>query len=507
MDSHGPAPIQFGTAGWRAAIARDFTFHGVRLAAQAVAEHLKNELGDTNSPVHAGTPAGRDERDKRDERDASNNSPIHAGSQRVILAHDGRFLGPQFALAAAEVLAAAGFCPLLCNGATPAPALALAIRKHKAAGGINLAAGHNPPEHSGFTFSRRDGAGALPDVTRPMEAAILRLERENWRFPAVVIGTFQAGTLDPRPDYFQQIEELVDFDAIKKARLKIAVDLMCGCGRGYLDTLLLKAGAKLTVLHNESDAFFGGHPPDPGAEHLAQLRQAVGRSQAQLGLATGGDAGRFGVVDRDGSCLAPNQILALALYYLKKNRGWTGSVVRTVTTSHLVDAVARLLGVQVRETPVGFKYIGALMETEPVIVGGEESGGLSVRGHVPEKDGILACLLMAELVAAERKSLGVILAELARQTGPFYTGRINLSASPEQKESLQARLAGGLETVGKFPVKQLLTSDGCKFLLPREEWVAFRAGGTEPVVRCHIEARSQAHFIALRAACRAILRP
>jgi phosphomannomutase len=339
-----------------------------------------------------------------------------------------------------------------------------------------------------------------------MEAAIARLQTENWGFPAVVIGTFQAKTLDPQPDYFQQIEKLVDFAAIKKARLKIAVDLMCGCGRGYLDTLLLKAGAKLTLFHNESDAFFGGHPPDPGAEQLAQLRQAVGRGQAQLGLATSGDAGRCGVVDKDGSWLAPNQILALALYHLKNNRGWTGSVVRTVTTSHLVDAVARLLGVEVRETPVGFKFIGALMETEPVIVGGEESGGLSVKGHPPEKDGILACLLMAELVATERKSPGQILKELARQVGPFYTGRINVRLDPEQKETLFALLAGGLNTLGNFPVEKLITTDGCKFLLPNEEWVAFRAGGTEPAVRCYIEARSQAHLNALRAACRAVLR-
>ena len=503
---YSPAPIQFGTAGWRAAIARDFTFAGVRLAAQAVAEHLKTELAGHNFPTRAGPAGGRDARDARNARDAIPNSPIRASAPRVILAHDCRFLGPQFALAAAEVLAGAGFSPLLCIGATPAPALALAIRKHKAAGGIYLGAGHNSPEYSGFTFYGGNGAGALPDVTRRIEESIVRLQRENWRFPAVVIGTFQAKTLDPRPDYFEQIGKRVDFDAIKKARLKIAVDLMCGCGRGYLDTLLLKAGAKLTVLHNESDAFFGGHPPEPDAEHLVQLRQAVGRGQAQLGLATGGDAGRFGVVDKDGSWLAPNQILALALYHLKKNRGGTGAVVRSVTTSHLVDAVARLWGVQVRETPAGFKYIGALMEIEPVIVGGEESGGLSVQGHLPEKDGILACLLMAELAATERKSLGVILAELARQTGPFYTERINLRIDPEKKERLLARLAGGLKTVGKFPVEKFLTTDGCKFLLPKEEWVAFRAGGTEPVVRCHIEARSQAHLTALRAACRAILR-
>jgi phosphomannomutase len=480
MDSRGLIPIQFRTAGWRAAIARDFTFAGVRLATQAVAEQLKSDLADPNSSFNARQP-------------------------RVILAHDGRFLGPQFALAAAEVLAAAGLTPLLCNRATPAPALSLAIRKHRAAGGINFTAGHNSSEVSGFVFYCGDGAGALPAITRPMEAAIARLQRENWRFPAVVTGTFEAKTVDPLPDYFEQIEKLVDFHAIKRARLKIAVDLMHGCGRGWLDTLLLKAGAKITVFHSEPDAFFGGHAPEPAAEHLTQLRQAVQSGQAQLGLATGGDAGRFGVVDKDGSSLAPNQVLALALYHLKKIRGWNGAVVRTVTTSRQVDAVARLLGVDVRETPVGFKYIGALMQTEPVIVGGEESGGLSIQGHVPEKDGILACLLMAELAAAERKSPGEILTELTRQTGPFYTARLDLRRDPETTESLMARLAGGLKTIGKFPVEKFIAADGCKFVLPCEEWVAFRAAGTEPVVRCYIEARTRAHLTALRAACRALV--
>jgi phosphomannomutase len=390
MDSPGPTPIHFGDDGWRAVLARDFTFANVRLATQAVAECLKTEMADPNSPIYRRPPT-------------------------VIVAHDCRFLGPQFALAVAEVLTAAGLSPLLCNRATPAPVLAFAIRKRKAIGGINLTAGQDPPEYSGFKFSRHDGAGAAPDVTRRIQAAIVRLRRENWTFPAVVTGTFQAGTLDPRPDYFRQIEKLVDFAAIKKARLKIAVDLMFGCGRGYLDTLLFKAGAKLTVFHNESDAFFGGHPPEPSAERLAEVRQAVRHRQAQLGLATDGDAGCFAVVDQDGAWLAPGQILALILYHLKKNRGWTGSIVRAMPASHLVDAVARLLGVPVRETPAGFNHIGALMESEPVIVGGEESGGLSVKGHVPEKDGILGCLLMAELVAAERKSPGQTLKELARQ--------------------------------------------------------------------------------------------
>ena len=222
----------------------------------------------------------------------------------------------------------------------------LAIRKHKAAGGIYIGAGHNPPEDSGFCFYGGDGAGALPAVTRRLEAAAARLQREDWRFPSVVTGTFQPATVDARPDYFRQIVKVVDFDAIKKARLRIAVDLMWGCGRGYLDSLLLKAGAKLTVLHDEPDAFFGGRAPEPGAEYLTQLRQAVGRGQAQLGLATSGDAGRFGVVDKDGSWLAPNKVLALALYHLKNNRA-KGDLAEKVMRQSF-DGRARLRSAETR---------------------------------------------------------------------------------------------------------------------------------------------------------------
>ncbi|HEX7654094.1 MAG TPA: phosphoglucomutase/phosphomannomutase family protein, partial [Verrucomicrobiae bacterium] len=210
-------------------------------------------------------------------------------------------------------------------------------------------------------------------------------------------------------------------------------------------------------------------------------------------------------VDKDGTWLTPNQVLTLALYHLKKNRGWTGAVVRTVPTSHQVDAVAELLGVKLHETPVGFKYIGALMESEPIIVGGEESGGLSVKGHVPEKDGILACLLMAELVATEKKSLGQILKALEKQTGEFHSDRINISFAPEKKDALLAKLGSGLTQIGSYPVEKFITTDGYKFLLPNREWVAFRASGTEPLIRCYIEAKSVAGLKKLQKACRALL--
>jgi alpha-D-glucose phosphate-specific phosphoglucomutase len=474
------ATIKFGTSGWRDIIARDFTFDNVRLASQGIAEYLKSELRKPKSAI-----AGR--------------KPV------VILGHDTRFLGREFSLAAAEVLTAAGLSPLLCNRDTPTPVIAHNIRHRGAIGGINMTASHNPAEYQGLKFSTSNGAPATPEVTQQIEANIARFQSQDWSFKGAVIGTFSCPTFDPLPAYFKQLHTLVDFAALKKAKLKLAVDLSYGTGHGYLDVLLESVGAKITLFHNELNPLFGGHHPEPNAENMAEVSKFVRSGKAQLGLGLDGDADRFGIVDKDGTWLTPNQVLALALYHLKKNRGWTGAVVRTVPTSHQVDAVAGLLGVKVYETPVGFKYIGALMESEPIIVGGEESGGLSVKGHVPEKDGILACLLMAELVAVERKSLGRILHELAGKIGEFYTDRINVAIPPDKKEALLAKLGAGLEYVGPFKVEKFITTDGYKFLLPNQEWVAFRASGTEPLIRCYIEAKSPAGLKKLQKACREVL--
>jgi len=474
------AQIKFGTSGWREIIARDFTFDNVRLATQGIADYLKAEMASPQSAI-----AGR--------------APV------LILGHDTRFLGREFALAVAEVLSANGFAPLLCDRDTPTPVIAHTIRHRRAIGGINLTASHNPAEYQGLKFSTFNGAPATPDVTNQIEANIVKLQAVNWTFKAVPFGTFTGQTINPMPDYFRQLKKFIRYDVIKKAKLKIAVDLSYGTAHGYLDFLLEKAGTKITLFHNELNPLFGGHHPEPNAEGMTEAAKFVRSGKAQMGLGTDGDADRFGVVDKDGTWLTPNQILALTLYHLKKNRGWTGAVVRTVPTSHQVDAVAELFGVTVHETPVGFKYIGALMESEPIIVGGEESGGLSIKGHVPEKDGILACLLMAELVATEKKSLGQILQALAKQIGEFYTDRINISFAPEKKEALLAKLGGGLENIGAFKVEKFITTDGYKFLLPNREWVAFRASGTEPLIRCYIEAKSKANMKKLQVACRELL--
>jgi len=470
--------IKFGTSGWRGLIARDFTFANVRLAAQGIALYLKDELAREGSAI-----AGR--------------KPV------VIIGHDTRFLGREFSLAVAEVLTNAGLTPLLCERDAPTPVISYTIRDRKAIGGINMTASHNPAEWQGLKFSTSNGAPATPEATKQIESRVNDLLAQNWSIKSAVVGTFECKTIDPRPAYFKQLKKLLDFRAIKKAKLRVAIELMYGTGRGYLDTLLEGAGARITVFHNEINPLFGGHHPEPNAEGMAEVSKLVRSGKAQLGLGLDGDADRFGIVDQDGTWLTPNQILALALYHLKKNRKWTGAVVRTVPTSHQVDAVAELLGVKVHETPVGFKYIGALMESEPIIVGGEESGGLSVKGHVPEKDGILACLLMAELVATEKKSLGKILKELEKKTGAFHTDRLNVKV--RDKETLLARLGSGLTNIGSFPVEKFIDTDGYKFLLPNREWVAFRASGTEPLIRAYIEAKSAPQLKRLRSECEKLL--
>jgi phosphomannomutase len=473
--------IKFGTSGWRGLIARDFTFDNVRLAAQGIAQYLQSELQDPESPIRGRKPV-------------------------VIIGHDTRFLGHEFALAVAEVLKNNQLIPLLCQRDAPTPVIAHAIRFRKAIGGVNITASHNPAEYQGLKFSTSNGAAAPPEVTGKIEANIAQLAAHGWSMKAAVVGTFSCRTFNPQPAYFKQIRKLVDFPTIRKAKLKVAIELMYGTGRGYLDTLLAGAGARLILFDDKIDPLFGGHHPEPNAEGMKAVRECILSGKASLGLGLDGDADRFGIVDKDGSWLTSNQILALTLYHLKKNRGWTGAVVRTVPTSHQVDAVAAMLGVRVHETPVGFKYIGALMESEPIIVGGEESGGLSVKGHVPEKDGILACLLMAELVARERKSLGQILKQLEKLTGEFHTDRVNVAIPPDKKEALLKRLSGGLQNIGPFRVEKFVTTDGYKFLLPKGEWVAFRASGTEPLIRCYVEAKSAAQLKRLRAVCLKMLR-
>src|SRR5260370_59620 len=265
--------IKFGTSSWRGLIARDFTFDNVRIATQGIAQYLVEASG----------------------------QPLDGKKSDVILGYDTRFLGREFSLAAAEVLAANGLKPLLCTRDAPTPVIAHTIRKRKAAGGINMTASHNPAEYQGLKFSTSNGAPAHPEVTKQIEVNIAHLQEQNWSFKGAVVGTYQCKTIDPQPDYFKQLRKLIDFNVIKKARMKIAVELMYGTGRGYLDRLLEEAGARVTRFHNELNPLFGGHHPEPNEEGMAEVSKFVRSGKAQIGLGLDGDADRFGIVDNDGT--------------------------------------------------------------------------------------------------------------------------------------------------------------------------------------------------------------
>jgi len=474
----GMSVIKFGTSGWRGIISDTFTFGNVTTAVHAIAQHLRE-------------------------------NPPQDAKKLLIVGHDTRFLSREFATCCAKVFVASGFEVWLTNRDAPTPVISHSIRVHRASGGINITASHNPPAWNGLKFNESNGAPASPETAKAIETWAAKLEvagvaaavHSGSRF-AQAAGTAAATVkvFDPMPQYVAQLRKLIDFAALKRHRKKAVVDLMFGTGRGYLDMLLARSRWRVDALHGELNPLFGAGHPEPIRENMGELLARLKKSKAALGLGLDPDADRFAIVDSDGTFINANQVLALALYHLAKNRKWTGAVVRTVATSHLVDAVAAECGVKVHETPVGFKYIGALMESEPIIVGGEESGGLSVKGHVPEKDGILACLLMAELVAYEGRSLGKVLKDIQKLAGGIVSDRINLHVTPPRKEQLLRRFASGMDTFGGRKVADVITKDGYKFLLGDGCWVMFRASGTEPVFRCYLEARTSRQMAGFRQA-------
>ncbi|MBI5442155.1 MAG: phosphoglucomutase/phosphomannomutase family protein [Deltaproteobacteria bacterium] len=468
------AVIKFGTSGWRAVLCDDFTFDNVRVVTQAVADHLK--------------AGGLDERG-------------------VLVGYDTRFMGAHFAREICEVLAANGIPAYLASRDVPTPVISFDILQHRRDGAINVTASHNPPEWSGIKFSPAWGGPALPETTRDIEnRANARMEEGTWsRVPFdEALDRGLVSRHDPRPDYLKRLRELVDFDVIRKAKLSVALDPLFGTARGYLDRLLGDAGCKLNMIHGHLDPYFGGRPPEPSESHIPELISLVrGDDSCHLGLSTDGDADRFGIVDAGGRFLEPNYFLGILFDYLVRDRGISGGVARSVATTHLVDAVAADLGRSVHETPVGFKFIGDLIRKGVVALGGEESAGLSVHGHVPEKDGILACCLAAEMVARRRRPLFQQLEELYARVGRFLTRRVNLPLTPTQEAALTGKLGAPPASFAGRAVREKVTVDGTKLLLEGAAWLLVRKSGTEPVVRLYVEAQDPEALDALTEAGRA----
>ena len=457
--------IHFGTSGWRGIIARDFTFSGVRRAATAIAGHLR----------------------------ASMKSPV------MIVGYDTRFFSEEFARTAAEVLRSHGCRVFLCAVATPTPAIAHAILHGKLDGGVNITASHNPAQYNGLKFSGADGGPALPEVTKDIEKRAAAL-RESSNGHREIPDDFDG--IDPREPYFEQLERMVRFDIVAQAKGSFVCDAVHGCGAGWLDRILAEHGATVTAIRGGRDVLFDGTGPDPSEENLAPLRQAVAGKKALAGLATDGDADRFGIVDRDGSFVSPNHILALVFDYLVETRGYKLGASRSVATTHLLDATAKLHGVKLYETPVGFKYVGPLLREDKIALGGEESAGMSIRGHLPEKDGILACLLVAEMIAARQASLQDQVRDLFRRVGrEFWPLRLNLHLSEDAQGKLPQRLKSGFKDFAGRRVAKENRLDGLKLVFEDGDWVLMRPSGTEPVVRIYTEAASveASHELAERA--------
>jgi len=408
---------------------------------------------------------------------------------RVIVGRDPRFLGETFCSMAAEILAAQGIVPLVVAEAAPTPAFAHAVIANKADGVINFTASHNPPEYNGIKFSTPDGCPALPEVTKKIEAEIVAGDNA----PSAKSASPPAGhaTLDPKPAYLKRLAEVVDLEAIRKAKLRVAFDPMWGAARGYSDELLRSAGLQVATVHDYRDVLFGGHAPEPDDHLLEDLRKKMRETDAQIGIATDGDADRFGILDSDGTFVQPNYVIALLFDYLVESRGWKNGVAKSVATTNLINALAQLHGVELYETPVGFKYIGELIMQDKIAIGGEESAGLSIRHHVPEKDGLLAGLLCCEAVARRGKSLGEQLKDVCNQVGSYYPERQNFRLTPEVTAKFTEKLKSDPRDFCGHPVSEVVRTDGLKLVFSDGSWVCYRLSGTEPVVRVYTEARSE----------------
>lgn len=465
--------ISFGTDGWRAVISDEFTFANVRLVAQAIAEKTLDDW--------AGSPM----------RNGSSERPS------FVVGFDTRFLSDRYALAVAEVLAANGIFTWLTQADTPTPITSFAIVDKHADGGVMITASHNPPRYNGIKLKAAFGGSASPATCKDIERRIaanvaagnqpLRMDAED---------AFAAGRIvrfNPLPAYESHIKQLIDFDAIRRANLRVAVDAMYGTGRVYLRRLLEDAGCFVTELRGEMNPGFNGIHPEPIARHLQPLIDEMLSGSYHLGLATDGDADRIGAVDPSGRFVDPHCIMALAVEYLVQNRGKRGSVVKTVSTTQMLNRLAARYGLSIHETPVGFNHICDYMQSEEVLLGGEESGGISVTGHIPEGDGILMGLLLTEMVAVRKAPLLAQLDTLmnAPDVGHFAYARRDQPVRSFKKSDLVRRLmANAPDTMAGAQIGSINDRDGVKFIFVDNSWLLIRPSGTEPVLRIYAESHS-----------------
>ncbi len=454
------SPIKFGTDGWRAIIADEFTFANVRVCAQATARYF-----------HEATAASRE----------------------IVVGYDTRFASEEFAVAVVEVLAANGVPVQLCDRAAPTPVIGFNIRRLNAGGGVVITSSHNPALYSGFKVRTEQASAAPPEVLSQIEALIPEaLDGAVERMPleeATAKGLVQK--FDPRADYLRHLGQLVEIERLRQAGLRVVVDPMHGAGAGYLRELLSGGRTEVIEIRSERNpAFPGMHNPEPIARNLEATREAIVQAHAEAALATDGDADRIGVMDDRGEFVDQLRVFALLTYYLLEVRGLRGPIVKSVTTTSMVHRLGELYGVPVYETGVGFKYLGPKMIETDALIAGEESGGFAFRGHLPERDGILSGLYIVDLMARRGKSLPELLEEVFAKVGPHYYDRVDITMTPAERD----RIAGLLTTLEPSTIDGLRVTgydrtDGLRFLLEGGAWALIRLSGTEPLMRIYTEVR------------------
>ncbi len=466
-------PIHFGTDGWRAVISDTFTFDNLRLVAQAIADAVGSDSwhnGQCTDEV--------------------------LESHKMVIGFDTRFLSDRYATEVARVLAANGYTVILAQADAPTPAISLAVKTQCAVGGIMLTASHNAPRYNGVKLKASYGGSATSEQCRRVEVYLTDNE-ERSRGPNLM-DYDQARKLNliqrfnPIPSYYEHLRTLIDFDVIAENPQRVVVDSMYGSGRGVIKGILQGTGCEVKEIRGEMNPGFGGIHPEPIARYLGALAGAISTDMGNFGLATDGDADRIGAMDERCNFVDPHKIMSLALQYLVEKRGWRGPVVRTVSTTRMIDRLARQYGLEVYETPVGFNHIAEHMLAENILIGGEESGGISFKGHIPEGDGILMGLLLVEIVSRSNASLYELVDDLLKKVGPAFYERkdMRLSHPVSKAQMTQSLLDDSPASLGGEKVANILTVDGVKYVLADDSWLLIRPSGTEPVLRVYAEGHS-----------------
>jgi alpha-D-glucose phosphate-specific phosphoglucomutase len=464
--------IGFGTDGWRAVIADTFTFANLRLIAQAVADAVNKQRTDSKQPS-------------------------------IVIGYDTRFLSDRFAMETARVMAANGIFTWLTRTDAPTPAISYNVKKKGADAGVVITASHNPPRYNGFKLKASYGGSATAEQCALVEEELRRIERHG-RGPNMM--DFERALemelirrFDPAWEYYQHLSTLIDLDKISQRELTIVADSMWGAGRGAFQTILSRSRCHVNEIRNVLNPGFGGIHPEPILRYLNELVAAVQRVQADIGLATDGDADRIGAIDAQGNFVDPHHIFALTLRHLVENKGQRGDVVKTVSTTFMINNLAEKYGLKVHETPVGFNHIADLMMQGDVLMGGEESGGISIRGHIPEGDGILMGLILLEIMAETRAPLHEIIADLQANFGPAHYGRVDTHLARQMpKKQIVTLLADSTPPqINGENVNRVDTLDGVKFYMADHSWLLIRPSGTEPLLRIYAEARTPEAVTAL----------